>query len=104
MYTLNAIIKAPLEQAAAITASLQGLGIDRVSLRTVPYEQFLEESRLNWDCVFPEMWADRKPVAYLEFCFEDSAAGREAAYRVEFNLPQIPLNLHYVAVEGKDAI
>ncbi len=104
MYTLNATIKAPLDQVEALTASLKTLGVDRVAAHTVSYQQFLEESRLNWDCVFPEMWTERKPVAYLDFSFEDSDAGRAAAYEVEFHLPQIPLNLRYDPAEGNDAV
>lgn len=104
MYTLNGTIKAPLNQIEAISAALHSLGVNRIDVRTVSYEQFLEESRLNWDCVFPEMWTERRAVVYLDFCFEDSDSGRQAAYQVEFNLPQIPLNLHYVSMEGRDEV
>lgn len=103
MYRLNATIKAPLSRKEPLTAALRQLGVEAVRATVIPYAQFLRESRLNWDCVFAEMWTEEKDVVYLDFSFEDSDRGRQAAYQVEFQLPQIPLNLRYDPVEGSAA-
>lgn len=100
MYRLNATIKAPIAQKEALVSKLHQLGVDDIHVSIIPYEQFVLESRLNWDCVFAEMWTDRLDVAYLDFSFEDSDCGRAGAYQVEFQLPQIPLNLRYDPIEG----
>ena len=100
MYIINGTIKAPAEMAESIRETLHGLGVREVDILSVSYETFVQESRLNWDCVFPEMWEKQQDVAYLRFSFPDSDAGRQAAYQVEFHLPQIPLNLRYDEVGG----
>jgi hypothetical protein len=100
MYHLCATIKAPACRAETLTTTLQELGVSCISIDTVPYDDFVQNSRLNWDCVFEEMWTDHQPVVYLNFSFPDSDEGRAAAYQVEFRLPQIPLNLRYESVEG----
>ena len=101
MYIFNGTIKAPVDMAESICETLRDLDVEHVDVVTVSYDQFVQESRLNWDCVFPEMWEAKQDVAYLRFSFPDSDAGRQAAYHVEFNLPQIPLNLRYDEVGGE---
>lgn len=99
MYRLNAVINAPVIQTEPMIAALKKLGVSEVEVRTVSSAQFREESRLNYDCVYPELWDAEEDAAYLMFSFADSDAGRAAAYHVEFGLPQIPLNLRYDPVE-----
>ena len=96
MLQIRATIKAPESAVPGLEQELAALGVDQISQRRVPYEAFVEESRLNYDCVYPEAWEERKEVVYLTFSFADSSQGREAAYRVEYGLKQIPLNLCYV--------
>lgn len=95
MKIIQATIKAPLAEVKRLKNELSALGVSEISVRNVPYERFIKESRLNYDCVFGQMWEEESEAAYLDFCFEDSAQGRKAAYDIEFNLKQIPLNLRY---------
>lgn len=92
---LQATIKAPQAQAEGLKAQLAALGVTGIQERTVPYQQFVEESRMNYDCVFQEAWDEGRDVVYLSFSFEDSDQGREKAHGVEYGLKQIPLNLRY---------
>lgn len=96
MLRIQATIKAPESAAPGLERELAALGVDQISQRRMPYQVFAEESRLNYDCVYPEAWEEKKEVVYLTFSFADSGQGREAAYRVEYGLKQIPLNLCYV--------
>ncbi|MCC8139032.1 MAG: hypothetical protein LIO67_01840 [Lachnospiraceae bacterium] len=95
MLKLCATVKLPFEEADRITDTLHTLGVTNLTRRNIPYEEFLRTSRLNYDCVFPNLWEEEKKVVYLDFSFEDSDEGRRQAYAVEFGLPQIPLNLRY---------
>ena len=95
MSRILATIKAPAAEAEELTAKLKACGIENVLVRTIPYEQFVEESRLNFDCASPQMWSDRLPVAYLDFSFDATEEGRSAAFLAEYNIMQIPLNLRY---------
>lgn len=98
MLKIQATIKAPVSAAADLKQKLASLGAGEVSEQIVSYETFVSESRLNYDCVYPEAWEDKVSVVYLTFFFDDSREGREAAFRVEYGLKQIPLNLRYVNV------
>lgn len=92
---LQATIKAPQGQADGLKAQLSALGITEIEERIVPYRQFVEESRMNYDCVYQEAWDEGRDVLYLRFAFEDSNEGRDQAHRAEYFLKQIPLNLRY---------
>ncbi len=95
MNRILATIKAPLDQVEAIRKELAACGVSKVDVKTVPFETFAEESRMNYDCVFPQLWEEKKPVAYLDFSFDATDEGRAASFQVEYNLMQIPLNLRY---------
>jgi hypothetical protein len=95
MKRLLATIKIPVERTQEIGSFLCELGVKEMEIETIPYEQFTLESRLNYDCVFPEMWEDRKDVTYLKFAFDGNEEGRNKAFYIEYNLMQIPLNLRY---------
>lgn len=95
MSKLLATVKVPVNAVEDITEQLKQCGVDTVEVRTVAYEQFVEESRMNYDCVFSQMWSDELPVAYIDFSFDATDEGRAAAFNTEYNLMQIPLNLRY---------
>lgn len=95
MSKLLATVKVPADAVEDMKQKLKNCGVDAVTVRTVAYEQFVEESRMNYDCVFPQMWSDRIPVAYIDFSFDGTDEGRKAAFQTEYNLMQIPLNLRY---------
>lgn len=95
MGKILATIKAPAEAVEDLKRQLNACGVENVTVKTVPYEQFVEESRMNYDCVFQQMWDDRLPVAYIDFSFDATDAGRAAAFNAEYNVMQIPLNLRY---------
>ena len=78
-----------------MTEQLKMLGVEEIREERVPYDRFVKESRMNYDCVYHPAWEEQKEVSYLNFAFEDSAQGREQCYYVEFHLKQIPLNLRY---------
>lgn len=102
MYKLKATVKVPQSEVSTAVEQLHHLGVERIEVCDVPYEQFVRESRMNWDCVYEEMWTEKKDVAYLNFEFDDSDEGRAAAYHVEYYLKQIPLNLRYTTVYPYD--
>ena len=95
MSRILATIKAPAGEVESLKEKLSACGIGDVLVRTIPYEQFVEESRLNFDCAYPQMWSERIPVAYLDFSFDATEEGRSAAFLAEYNVMQIPLNLRY---------
>jgi hypothetical protein len=41
------------------------------------------------------MKEEKIPVTYIQMEFEDSDDGRKAAFDIEFQLHQIPMNLRY---------
>ena len=98
MYRIKATIKVPVSRVEGMLNRLQELGIDTVEAESIPYDQFAGESRMDYDCVFPEAWSDGEDVFYLRFYFDDSEEGRAKSYAVEYGLMQIPLNLCYVEV------
>lgn len=98
MNRIQATIKIPQSHVESISTQLRSLGVTEIIIQQVPYETFTKQSRMNYDCVFEQMWTDRVDVAYLNLFFEDTAEGREAAFHVEFNLKQIPLNLCYMTI------
>lgn len=100
MLSIQATIKIPEEYQEQMMKELNRLNITDVNIRTISFEQFESESRLNYDCVFDEAWEKKEPVTYLDFFFEDSVYGRQSAFAVEYNLKQIPLNLRYVEKKG----
>lgn len=95
MKKLLATVKVPVAAVGEIQEKLTACGVKSTDVRTIPYEQFARESRMNYDCVFPQMWQEKAPVAYIDFSFDADDAGRAAAFQVEYNLMQIPLNLRY---------
>lgn len=95
MGKILATIKAPLSEVEGLKQQLKDCGVDTVAVREVDYDEFVEESRMNYDCVFPQMWSDKQPAAYIEFSFEPTDDGRAAVFNVEYNLMQIPLNIRY---------
>lgn len=90
-----ATVKVPMDAVDDIMQQLSSFGVENAAARAVPYAQFVEESRMNYDCVFQRMWEEKSPVAYIEFSFDGNDEGRAAAFHVEYNLMQIPLNLRY---------
>ena len=95
MGKILATIKAPVAAVENLKQQLNACGIQEVHVRTIAYEQFVSESRMNYDCVFPQMWEERQPVAYIDFSFDGNDEGRAAAFNAEYNIMQIPLNLRY---------
>lgn len=95
MGKILATIKAPMSGVEDLKQKLNACGIKEVTVRTVDYEQFVSESRMNYDCVFPQMWSEELPVAYIDFSFDANDEGRAAAFNAEYNIMQIPLNLRY---------
>lgn len=95
MGKILATIKAPTAAVEDLKQKLNACGIHEINVRTIDYEQFVGESRMNYDCVFAQMWEDRIPVAYIDFSFDASDEGRAAAFNAEYNIMQIPLNLRY---------
>lgn len=96
MIKIQATVKAPQSEVSELKEQLLRLGVKEIQEHIVPYERFLKESRLNYDCVFINAWEERQDMIYLIFYFEDSAQGRKAAFDIEYNLKQIPLNLRYI--------
>ena len=95
MNRIRATVKIPLERMEEILDQLQNLGVKTIEAEIVPYEQFVLVSSMNYDCVFSQMWDEKKEVVYLHFFFEDSSDGRSASFQLEYNFMQIPLNLRY---------
>ena len=79
--------------------TIKKCGISDLEERIVPYGEFIRESRLYWDYVFPEMKEEGKDVAYICYYFEDNAAGRKQSHNAELRLGWIPQNLRYVKEE-----
>ena len=95
MGKILATIKAPITMVEDLTEKMNACGIIPDAVREISYEQFVEESRMNYDCVFAQMWEEHLPVAYIDFSFDASDEGRAAAFNAEYNIMQIPLNLRY---------
>ena len=95
MGRLEGTLKLPDELVEEYASRLIQSGVQYVDVTSIPYEQFVRESRLNYDCSFPQMWTDKKSVSYLKFSFEDSPEGRKAAFETEYRLMQVPMNLRY---------
>lgn len=95
MYKLRNTIKCPIEMKDHFLEELKKLGIDP-KIEVVPYEVFIEESRLYWDYVYPEMLNDGKDVLYLSFEFPDTPEGRKASHKAEWNIGWVPQNIRYV--------
>lgn len=95
MGRILATIKAPISEIEQLKQQLKASGVESVDVETVPYERFVEESRLNYDCVYPQAWTDQAPVAYINFSFDGTDEGRAASFQTEYNVMQVPLNLRY---------
>lgn len=95
MRKIKATIKVPTSRAEEFLNQLYQESIEIVEVELVPYARFVRESRMNYDCVFPEMWTEEKDVSYLRFYFEDSDEGRDESFKLEYALMQVPLNLCY---------
>jgi len=98
MYVLRSTIKCPNEMKEEILSALDKLNIKNPCIEEVPYDRFIQESRLYWDYVFPEMLKEEKPVTYISFDFPDSDEGREASHNAEWHIGWIPQNIRYVEV------
>lgn len=98
MYKLRSTIKCPARMKDEIVGALQKLGITEHEIEEVPYGRFLEESRLYWDYVFPEMLDDKKTVAYISYEFPDTDEGRKASHHAEWNIGWIAQNVRYMEV------
>ena len=95
MKKILATVKVPMDAIESVKQQLDTCGVHDVTVRAVPFAQFVEESRMNYDCVFQQMWEEKRPVAYIDFNFSGDDEGRLAAFTVEYNFMQIPLNLRY---------
>ena len=98
MRKMKATIKIPTASVEEYLNRLYKEGVEGIEIEIVPYAKFIRESRLNYDCVFAQMWEEKKNVAYLRFYFDDSEGGRAASFQLEYNLMQVPLNLCYEEV------
>ena len=56
MNQILATIKCPADEVPHIREQLQELGVNMIEEQKVPYEQFIEESRMNYDCVYQQAW------------------------------------------------
>ncbi len=98
MYKLKAVIKCPAAMTDEIVSRLNTLGVKEIEKTIIPFGTFIQESRMYWDFVFPEMASEGKDVAYLSYEFDDTPEGREFSHDVELKLGWIPQNLHYITV------
>ncbi len=93
---LRSTIKCPLRMRDEILGELKKIDITDPKVEEIPYDKFMEESRLYWDYVFPDMKDDEKPVYYISFEFPDTEEGREASHHAEWSIGWIPQNIRYV--------
>ena len=96
MNNLRKTITCPTEKAQEIIDALKKINIEDVNVKEVDQSDFIEESRLYWDYVFPEMQSDHKPVTYISFEFDDTPEGRQACHHAEWSIGWIPQNIRYV--------
>lgn len=99
MYRIRCTIKCPDAMKDRILAQLRKLGITDPEVEEVPYGQFIQESRMYWDYVFPEMKSEGKPVFYISYEFPDTKEGRDACHDAEWHIGWIPQNIRYVEVK-----
>lgn len=98
MYKLKSTIKCPKEMEASFVKQLKAIGIEEMEIETVPYGKFINESRLYWDFVFPEMLSDEKDVTYISYVFDDTPEGRNRCHDAELKIGWIPQNIRYITV------
>jgi|GEM_PF-1090424 len=98
MYKLKATIKCPTSLKDEMVQAVKNCGVKDIQVDAVPYAEFITESRLYWDYVFPEMKSDEKAVTYISFAFDDTPEGRKASHDCELKIGWIPQNLRYVEV------
>lgn len=60
MNQILATIKCPADEVPHIREQLQELGVNMIEEQKVPYEQFIEESRMNYDCVYQQAWEEKR--------------------------------------------
>ena len=96
MYRLRSTIKCPVNKKDQILGELEKLQILNPEIEEVEYDRFINESRLYYDFVFPEMVSDRESVVYISYEFEDTPEGRKACHRAEWSIGWIPQNIRYV--------
>jgi hypothetical protein len=99
MYKLKSTIKCPDEKKQEIIEQIEKLNIPDYKVFQVDYETFIQESRLYWDFVFPEMLEAHKSVTYITFEFDDTPQGREQCHQAEWAIGWIPQNIRYIEVE-----
>ena len=98
MYKLKCTIKCPKDAKDEMLQALSQCPVEHVDVQEVDYATFIDESRLYWDYVYPEMKDDKLPVTYLTFMFDDTPQGREDCHNTELKIGWIPLNIRYVEV------
>lgn len=98
MYKLRCTIKCPKRIISQLIELLDKLHITDYDVREVSYDTFINESRMYWDYVFPEMSEEKNPVYYLIFYFSDTPEGRKMCHEAEKTIGWIPLNIRYVEV------
>ncbi|MGN1344954.1 MAG: hypothetical protein ACI4U3_10250 [Traorella sp.] len=96
MYKLRCTIKCPNHMKDKLIEALNKIDINEIEVEEIPYETFIEESRLYWDYVFSEMLEDHQPVTYLSYEFDDTDEGRKASHFAEWSIGWIPQNIRYV--------
>ena len=99
MYKLRCTIKCPADKKEQFIKELGRLQIFDPEIEEIEYDRFINESRLYYDFVFPEMISDKKNVIYISYEFADTKEGRKACHDAEWNIGWVPQNIRYVKEE-----
>ncbi len=98
MYKLKGTIKCPTRLKDDFLKKLKNLGKTATDTE-IEYGAFIQESRLYWDYVYPEMLDDETSVHYITFMCDDTNEGREEMHNIEWHIGWVPLNICYVYME-----
>lgn len=96
MYKLRSTIKCPVEMKEHFLEELKKLQIEDPKVEVIEYGKFIDESRLYWDYVYPEMLEEGKDVLYISYEFPDTPEGRKACHKAEWSIGWVPQNIRYV--------
>lgn len=98
MYKLKGTIKCPTGLKDSFIQKLHDLGKNAEDTE-IDYGTFIRESRLYWDCVYPEMFDEGVSVHYISFVCDDTPEGREEMHNIEWHIGWVPLNICYIETE-----
>lgn len=104
MYLLKATIKCPNRLKESFINRLEEIGVKEIEVSSRAYGDFILESRLYWDYVYPEMLDEEKDVTYISFCYDDSEEGHQAMHDAEWHIGWVPLNIRYIRKEDRDVV